>query len=148
MRKSLTALGIMLPALALAAACGQSTSVFPGNAPAQPTQAACPNKPLSISEQDNGKTFCVGQGSEISVLLHGTPQQMWARPEADGNQNMLMSKQNGKLMLPLGGSGAAFGADHPGTVHIHSSKKNCPGAEPGQMMCNSIQSFQVTINIT
>lgn len=149
MRKSIAALGIVLPAL-LAVSCGQSASVYPGNAPSAPASnpASCPSKPLSISEQDNGKTFCVGTNSEIAVLLHGTPQELWTRPQVDANQNMLASKASGKLMVPLGGTAAYFSADHPGTAHLRSSRPNCPAAAPGSMMCHSMQGFDVTIQIT
>lgn len=154
MRKFLAAVGIVLPAL-LAVSCGQSTSVYPGSppsaqAPGQSSAApgACPVKPVTISEADNGKTICVGTGSEVGVLLHGTEQEKWSRPEADQNQNLLVSKASGKLMIPMGVSGAYFAADHAGTVKVHSSRPSCPATTPGSMSCHSLQNFEVTITIT
>lgn len=149
MRKSIAALGILLPAV-LAVSCGQSTSVYPGSPPsgAPSTAASCPAKPVAISEADNGKTICVGSGSEVGIVLRGTPQEQWTKPEADPDQNMLTPKVSGKLMIPLGATGSYYSADHPGTVRVHSSRPNCPQAAPGSMSCHSMQNFEVTITIS
>jgi hypothetical protein len=157
---------------ALAAACGQqqagpaasgpSGSTAPSAAPstAPPAAAACgsatptapPNRTLTLSAGDNGRSFCIRPGIGVLVYLKGTPMLKWDALKS--SSATMMPKANGHLALALGVTGGYFVAAHPGVAAITSTRNPCgPQVTPtgptnsNPRKCGITQTFKVTVRV-
>jgi hypothetical protein len=153
---------------ALAAACGQqqagSSASGPSGGPAPstapPAAAACgsatptapPNRTLTLSFGDNGRSFCVRPGVGVLVYLRGTPQLKWDALKS--SSAAMVPKANGHLALALGVTGGYFVAAHPGVAAITSTRSPCgPQVTPtgptssNPRKCGITQSFKVTVRV-
>jgi hypothetical protein len=131
--------------VAVTAGCAQSasTSAAAGAAPTATmsstatspsgTAVSCTASPrtagiLSLSEQDNGKTFCVSTGTVVVVLLRGTLSDKWQLPRA--SSGYMRGTVDPRLMLQAGVTGAAFRAIRPGAGTVSSVRYPCQLPEP------------------
>ena len=156
---------------ALAAACGQqagpaasgpSGSTAPSAAPSTvpPAAAACgsatptapPNRTLTLSAGDNGRSFCIRPGIGVLVYLKGTPMLKWDTLKS--SSAAMMAKANGHLALALGVTGGYFVAAHPGVAAITSTRSPCgPQVSPtgptssNPRKCGITQAFKVTVRV-
>lgn len=96
---------------------------------------------FSLSEHDNGRTYCVSVGTKFYVFLHGSLAHRWdgLRPSSAD----LVSLPSGMFSLPIGVTAGLFRAAHPGTVSLVSTRAGCGNA--GQ--CAGPASFRVRLVI-
>jgi hypothetical protein len=152
---------------ALAAACGQqqagpaasgsSSSPAPSTAPpaaacGSATPTAPPNRTLTLSAGDNGRSFCVRPGTGVLVYLKGTPQLKWNALKS--SSAAMVPTANGHLALALGVTGGYFVAAHPGVAALTSTRSPCgPQATPtgptssNPRKCGITQTFKVTVRV-
>jgi len=157
----------VIGASALAAGCGQeagSSASGPSSTPASPTvppaAAACgsaaptapPNRTLTLSAGDNGRSFCIRQGIGVLVYLKGTPQLKWDALKS--SSAAMAPAANGHLALQVGVTGGYFVAAHPGVADITSTRSPCaPMATPSgpttsnPRKCGITQNFKVTVRV-
>jgi hypothetical protein len=152
---------------ALAAACGQlagpaasgpSSSAVPSTAP--PAAAACgsatptapPNRTLTLSAGDSGRSFCIRPGIGVLVYLKGTPQLKWDALKS--SSAAMVPAANGHLALALGVTGGYFVAAHPGVAALTSTRSPCgPQVTPtgptssNPRKCGITQTFKVTVRV-
>jgi hypothetical protein len=153
---------------ALAVACGQqqagpaasgsSSGPVPSTAP--PAAAACgtatptapPNRTLTLSARDNGRSFCIRPGIGVLVYLKGTPQLKWDALKS--SSAAMVPAANGHLTLALGVTGGYFVAAHPGVAALTSTRSPCgPQAtptgptSPSPRKCGITQTFTVTVRV-
>ena len=158
----------VIGASALAAGCGQqragsaaggpSGSPAPSTAP--PAAAACgsaaptapPNRTLTLSAGDNGRSFCIRQGIGVLVYLKGTPQLKWDALKS--SSAAMAPAANGHLALQVGVTGGYFVAAHPGVADITSTRNPCgPQATPtgptssNPRKCGITQIIKVTVRV-
>jgi hypothetical protein len=127
--------------------------------PGDPGAASCgsaapPIALITITYADNGRTLCVRRGTAVQVYLKGTPANRWSAIHATGDA--LTPHANGRLMLPVGVTGASFLAAHPGAAVIRSFQQPCgPGQTPGSqaaqsgtLECGVIIAFHATVKVT
>jgi hypothetical protein len=109
---------------------------------------------VTVSASDNGKAFCVKQGTSVTVVLRGTPARMWAPIHA--TPSVLVPHASGRLTLQLGVTGGYFVAAHAGTAVITSARPACArgistgGASStktpgGSMTCDTELAFHATV---
>ena len=152
---------------ALAAACGQqqagpaasgsSSSPAPSTAPpaaacGSATPTAPPNRTLTLSAGDNGRSFCIRPGIGVLVYLKGTPQLKWDALKS--SSAAMAPTANGHLALALGVTGGYFVAAHPGVAALTSTRSPCgPQATPtgptssNPRKCGITQTFTVTVRV-
>jgi hypothetical protein len=92
------------------------------------TAFACTASPLtagalSLSEKDNGKTFCVTTGTVVVILLRGTLSDKWQPPRSSSGS--LGPMVDPRMMLQVGVTGAAFRAIRPGASTVTSVRYPC-----------------------
>jgi hypothetical protein len=138
--------GLTVTALTVAG-CGQH-----GQGPGTPVVAKClrpvltTSRTFTVTDTDNGKTFCVGLNTGIYVFLHSTPAKPWSRP-APGSAR-LTPRPSGVFTLARGVTGAYFGASGPGTVRITSARPPCRAASSGKgPQCSPLTFFTITLLI-
>jgi hypothetical protein len=98
---------------------------------------------LTLSNRDNADTFCVPVGQQVTIFLNGSPTRLWSTIRSDSSS--LGPSVNGRLMLRLGVTGAAFQAVHPGVAHLTSARTVCSS---GPVHCDALAEFQVTVVIS
>jgi hypothetical protein len=158
----------VIGASALAAGCGQqqagSAASGPSGTPAPstapPPAAACgsaaptapPNRTLTLSAGDTGRSFCIRQGIGVLVYLKGTPQLKWDALKS--SSAAMTPAANGHLALQVGVTGGFFVAAHPGVADITSTRSPCaPMATPSgpttsnPHKCGITQTFKVTVRV-
>ena len=158
----------VIGASALAAGCGQqragSAASGPSGSPAPstapPAPAACgsaaptapPNRTLTLTAGDNGRSFCIRQGIGVLVYLKGTPQLKWDALKS--SSAAMAPAANGHLALQVGVTGGYFVAAHPGVADITSTRSPCgPQAtptgptSPSPRKCGITQTFTVTVRV-
>jgi hypothetical protein len=102
-----------------AAACGSATPTSP------------PNRTLTLSTGDAGRSFCIKPGVGVLIYLKGTPTAKWATLKS--SSAVMVPRANGHLALALGVTGGFFVAAKPGVATITSSR--------------GTQTFQVTVRV-
>jgi hypothetical protein len=145
-----------------------TSSASPPSAVPQPITGAGPircgplpagstaGKSLVLGNSNEGRSYCVGVGTEVLIFLRGTPAIRWAPIHA--SSDVLQPRANGRLMLALGVTGASFVAVRPGTAMITSYRPACAGSVPTgsgvssmsgasqpTMMCDALLGFRVTV---
>jgi len=146
MRGTSLAVATVVAASALAAGCGQPVSIGSSvpklQARCVTPRLAASGRTFTITEKDNGKSFCISSGTGVFVILHGTPTRMWAhlRPSSAAVQ----PRPNGRLMLMRGVTGGYFVATRLGTVTLTSSRSPC---RSGGMQCTEQSFFRVRLMI-
>src|SRR5215470_5381816 len=132
---------VIIGGAAVIAGCGQQ---HPGSGVAAPAPSASPSHPMAacanaspaahpgkliITAADNGRSFCVTRGTNVTVFLKGTTDATWDQIRA--SSAVLQPRANGELTLPIGVTGASFAAVQPGTAIISSGRPACgPGSTP------------------
>ena len=157
----------VIGASAVAAGCGQragsaagGSSGSPAPSTAPPAAAACgsaaptapPNRTLTLSAGDNGRSFCIRPGIGVLVYLKGTPQLKWDALKS--SSAAMAPAPNGHLALQVGVTGGYFVAAHPGVADITSTRSPCaPMATPSgpttsnPRKCGITQTFKVTVRV-
>ena len=154
---------------ALAAGCGQQQAGPAASGPsaaarrprprprrrppaAPPTPTAPPNRTLTLSAGDNGRSFCIRPGIGVLVYLKGTPQLKWDALKS--SSAAMVPTANGHLALALGVTGGYFVAAHPGVAAITSTRSPCgPQVTPtgptssNPRKCGITQTFKVTVRV-
>lgn len=133
------------------AGCGvRATADSPPGNP-QPTGCVTPRltqsgKTFTITEKDNGKSYCVLAGTSMFVFLHSTPSRMWSHVNA--SSAVLQPRPSGVFSLARGVTGAYYLAARLGHATLESSRPPChPAASASQATCGVKNSFLVTILI-
>jgi hypothetical protein len=127
-----------------AAACGAATPTAP------------PDRTLTLSAGDSGRSFCIKPGVGVLIYLKGTQTSKWAALQS--SSPAMVATANGHLALQLGVTGGYFVAAHPGTAAITSSRSPCtpsaPSAPPTgpttsnqSKGCGVRQTFRVTVRV-
>jgi hypothetical protein len=161
---SLLVAAVAVGVSAMTVACGQQHGTSGTTAASDPssgaTLAGChgaipapAGRPFILSNNDNGKSFCMKRGATVLVTLRGTPASMWAPIHA--SSAALAPRANGRLMLARGVTGAYFAAVHPGTAVLSSIRPACPSsASPAvqssrsaTMHCGAELAYRVTVVI-
>ncbi|MGW0997690.1 hypothetical protein [Streptomyces sp. NPDC002520] len=94
---------------------------------------------------DNGRTVCLTQGGELRITLDGTRSRPWKPVMASGT--VLEAINSGIVILP-GDATAAYRAVHPGVARLTSSRPLCAQPTgPGQVSCQGIQTWTVTVTV-
>jgi hypothetical protein len=104
------------------------------------TPKLAPSQALTITNRDNGKSYCITSGMGVFIVLHGTPSRMWAPIRS--SSAVLQPRPNGRLALVRGVTGAYFVATRFGTVRLTSSRVPC---RPGGVRCNAQSFFRVNL---
>jgi type V secretory pathway adhesin AidA len=111
---------------------------------------------LTVTAADNGKTYCVGTGTVILVVLRGVPPQRWTAIHA--SSAALAPRADPRLMLMAGATGASFVAARPGSAAITSTRVPChvpvsagppvgDGPAPSAQ-CGAVMVFKVTLGVS
>jgi hypothetical protein len=100
-----------------------STAVSPSGTALACTPSPLTAGPLSLSEKDNGKTFCVTTGTVVVILLRGTLSDKWQPPRSSSGS--LGPMVDPRMMLQVGVTGAAFRAIRPGASTVTSVRYPC-----------------------
>jgi hypothetical protein len=170
---SFLAAAVTIMAVAVTAGCGQqragssaSSSASPGGTPsAGPVApAGCngavptspPNRTLTLTVSDSGRSFCVRPGTGVLIYLKGTPSLKWTA--LTSSSGALTPRANGHLMLALGVTGGYFVAVKPGLAVISSQRSPCgsrftpnpptrPTTSGKTSACGVVQSFRVSVTV-
>jgi hypothetical protein len=127
-----------------AAACGAATPTAP------------PDRTLTLSAGDSGRSFCVRPGVGVLIYLKGTPTARWAALKS--SSPAMVPTANGHLALAVGVTGGYFVAAHPGTAAITSSRSRCAPPAPSSAPtgpttsnqnkgCGVSQTFRITVRV-
>lgn len=146
-RLNMAAAGIAALLIATAGCGQQHAPQGAGRSPApvncvRPTLAGRA-KVFSITQQDNGKTYCVTVGTGILVFLRGTLTRKWA-PIHPGS-GAIAPRPSGMMSLAIGVTGGFFRALHPGEATLTSVRSPCHAAGTG---CPPGSSFKVTVLVS
>jgi hypothetical protein len=147
-------------AAALIAGCGtQTAGTGAGTGPHPSTSAAAaarctatpaaPSRSLTVGTSENGQVLCVRQGTTVAVFLQGSPARRWSPIQA--SSAALKPRADGRLMLRLGETGAAFQAVHPGVASVTSSMPSCPtqgGTPSAGPRCKMGMVYHLTLVVT
>jgi hypothetical protein len=112
--------------------------------PSPPSPTSSPSACASTGElgaADNGRTVCVAVGGTVRVSLDGTRSRPW-EPVTSGGRG-LKAANSGVVLLP-GDASAAFEAVSAGRARLSSSRPVC-AKEPGQISCDALQEWRVTV---
>src|SRR5260370_42103770 len=113
-----TAVAIGLSAV-LAAGCGQQKAAGSGGTGPK-VAARCVKHQgagFTVTDRDNGKSFCSVTGTGVFVVLHGSPANMWGHIRT--TSAALQPRPNGRLALEVGATRGSdlctpyCGANHP-----------------------------------
>jgi hypothetical protein len=157
-RTSLVASVIAIGLSVLAGGCGQQQLTGAGGTgQASKAQARCvtpkaaaPAHGLTVTERDNGKSFCVVTGTGIFVVLRGSPADLWRAIKP--SSAALQPRPNGRLSLVVGATGGYFVASRLGKVTLTSARGPCHfrmgSAMPASTVrCGPRAFFRVTVVI-
>lgn len=107
------------------------------------TAKAVPNgKVLSVTNGDNGKSFCMRLGTTMLVTLRGTPSRVWTPIRT--STGVIAPEGSGRLTLQRGVTAAYFITVRPGTTTVTSARPLC-ASHPGMAHCDSKMSFHMTV---
>jgi hypothetical protein len=98
-----------------------SASAGPANSPNDGAGCAYTFKvqTITLSERDNGRRFCVVQGTQLEIFLKGTAAAPWSHPMSD--PAVLRPVPHG-MALVVGMSAGFFVADRLGHAHVTASR--------------------------
>jgi hypothetical protein len=104
-----------------------------------------PAPPAQLTAADNGRTYCLAKGGQIRITLTGSKDRPWTPVTATGTA---LKAANPGIVIRPGDAVAAFDAVAPGTATLTSSRPLCavPTA-PGQVSCQGIQGWTVTVEV-
>lgn len=163
---SVLATTMIIAASAMTAACGTQQAGSPAGGSSPSTAAsvavspnctgAAPSSPqnpvITLSAHDNGKSYCIKQGTGVMIYLKGTRALPWSPLKS--HSTAMVPRANGHMMLMLGVTGGYFVADHQGVAVITSSRNPCgPRVAPTgpttshKMLCGVVETFQVTVTV-
>jgi hypothetical protein len=159
---------MIIGAAAVITGCGQ----HPGSGAAAPAPSSSPSSSpsavsvacrgaapatraskLSITVADNGRSFCVSRGTDVTVILTDSLGRKWS-PVAVSSA-ALRPRGDARVTVPVGVTVAAYVAVRPGTAIIMSGRPACgPTASPrgstpgpGTLECDAILAFRVTVTV-
>ncbi len=146
-RLTMAAAGIAALMIATAGCGQQHAPQGSGRSPA-PVDCVRPTltgraKVFSITQQDNGKTYCVTAGTGILVFLRGTLAHKWAPIQP--SSGAIAPRPSGLMSLAIGVTGGFFRALHPGKATLTSVRDPCHAAGAG---CPPGTSFTVTVLVS
>lgn len=158
---------MIIGAAAVITGCGQ----HPGSGAAAPAPSSSPSSSpsavsvacrgtapamraskLSITVADNGRSFCVSRGSDVTVILTDSLGRKWSAVQVSSGA---LRPRGDATMVPVGVTVAAYVAVRPGTAIIMSGRPACgPAASPrgstpgpGTLECDAILAFRVTVTV-
>lgn len=138
------------PANSLSASPRNSLTPLPPSSPGRvspcgpPAVPAAGNHVLTLTSAQDGKTYCVATGTNLLVLLRGTPENKWRAIRVSGSS--LRPSASGRTTLMIGVTGASFLAIRPGTSVISSARPVCsPSATSATAPCDAVRAFHVTV---
>ncbi len=158
---------MIIGAAAVITGCGQ----HPGSGAAAPAPSSSPSSSpsavsvacrgtapamraskLSITVADNGRSFCVSRGSDVTVILTDSLGRKWSAVQVS---SAALRPRGDATMVPVGVTVAAYVAVRPGTAIIMSGRPACgPAASPrgstpgpGTLECDAILAFRVTVTV-
>ncbi|MET8447027.1 hypothetical protein [Streptomyces sp. NPDC005209] len=121
---------------------GTSSSTSP--APTRTDAADCVSH-TELTAADNGRTLCLTTGGQVRLTLDGTQDRPWKPVTVTGDA--LKAANAGIVILP-GDAVAAYDAVARGTAKLSSSRPLCAQpSSPGQMSCQGIEEWTVTVRV-
>ncbi len=153
MRMRIPGLVLLVVLAALAGGCASraATSASPGAsvagssvAPSPTNSSGCPTE-LTVTATDSSKTLCVSVGGLVHVNLTAAGQKPWY-PIASGSSSILAPATPDQNSAAPGVQTTTFKAIAPGTTDITSAHRAC-AQSPGQISCNAIVAWKVTIDV-
>jgi hypothetical protein len=82
-----------------------------------------PGRSFTITDKDNGKSFCVRAGTGVFVFLHGVPVRMWAQIKP--TSAAVQARPSGEMALARGVTGGYFVATRTGAAFLMSVRTPC-----------------------
>jgi hypothetical protein len=143
-----TALRLIVSAALIASAgCGRTAHAAPSVGAPIPTRdcVAPTTMTVTVTEADNGRTYCLARSTHLEVYLHGTAQNLWTPITLDGDA--LRPVPSGKGALPIGVTAGFFIADHAGAVHLSSTRRACPTPSSPGVTCGALLAFRITVMV-
>lgn len=142
-------LGTLVLGAMVIAGCGARTTAVvqpAGSSGCVTPKLTAQSKTFTITEKDNGKTYCVIAGTSMFVFLHSGPTRMWLPIHA--SSAVLQPRPSGIFTLARGVTGGYYLAARLGHATLVSSRLPChPAASAGQATCGAANLFRVTILI-
>ena len=108
---------------------GQRTGTPAATAAGPRVPAGCQGGGSTITQADNGKTFCVRVGAVVTVMLRSSDASRWLQPLA--SSGVLKPVPSGEASPVKGVTGAWFSAVRPGQVLVTSVRPPCEVAISG-----------------
>lgn len=153
---SLVATILAIGATALAVGCGQQSAPGSSAVSAPKAQARCVTPKLAsqggaftVTDKDNGKSFCVPAGTGVFVFLHGAQDRRWAPIEP--SSAAVQPRPNGEMSLAVGVTGGYFVATRAGAAFLTSARSPCharlTSVSPSMTRCTAQSFFRVTLVI-
>ena len=131
--------------LTVLAACNSAAHGGKETSPGTPATGGCPTN-LAITAADSGHSgLCVALGGKVTVTLDTPAGAQWRPVEASGSA-LAPASVTAPPQVPSTVM-AQFTAVAKGSSVISSCRPNCPSAAPGQVRCNSISQWQVTVEV-
>lgn len=135
--------------------CGQPTAGAIGGTAAR-KQASCvapkltmPGRTFTLTNADNGKSYCLAPGTGVFVFLHGTPVVAWA--PIHPSSAAIQRRPSGEMMLARGVTGGFFVAVRTGQAELTSARPPCRAgsvsASPAAAHCTASSFFSVRLVI-
>lgn len=154
MRKPAFCAVAMITGLLAAAGCGSATApASAGQHAATRTSSSLtctrprltgPGRTLTVTEKDNGKSYCLSVGTGIFVFLHGAPAAMWSAIRSDSA--VVAPQASGVMTLMRGVTGAHFVVTGRGRADITALRPPChQGGTPAS--CPASDRFRVLVLI-
>ncbi|MFE9607024.1 hypothetical protein [Streptomyces sp. NPDC006012] len=124
------------------------------SAPSTPSASGTPSKPgtpsgdcvtqAELTVADDGHSLCLTRGAVVRIDLDGTADRPWQPLTATGNA---LKAVNAGIVVRPGHALAAYEAVAAGTARLTSYRPLCAQGSPGQVTCQGLQSWTVTVRV-
>ncbi|MFB7493919.1 hypothetical protein ACFC09_04295 [Streptomyces sp. NPDC056161] len=124
------------------------------SAPATPSTSGTPSVPgnpsggcvtqAELTAADDGHSLCLTRGGVVRIDLAGIPDRPWQPLTATGNA---LKAVNAGVVVQPGHALAAYEAVAAGTARLTSYRPLCAQGSPGQVACQGLQNWTVTVRV-
>ncbi|MFF4753086.1 hypothetical protein ACWD5R_08745 [Streptomyces sp. NPDC002514] len=127
---------------------GGTTPSSTPSAPATPSASGTPSggcvNQAELTVADDGHSLCLTRGGVVRIDLAGTPDRPWQPLTATGTA---LKAVNAGVVVQPGHALAAYEAVAAGTARLTSYRPLCAQGSPGQVACQGLQSWTVTVRV-
>jgi hypothetical protein len=99
---------------------------------------------IEVRDSDNGRAVCLAPGGTLRVYLGGEFGPNWGALKLTGNA---LAEVSPPPQFPAEIRGGVFTAVRPGQARVTTEAPACPAPTPGEMGCDSVRSFMVTVTV-